>query len=227
METLNSDLGVLVVADLAKTAWVRSPGGAVVRQMLEGEAPESGRSTSIVRLFPGASFPEHPHPGGEEFTVLEGTLSDEHGDYGAGTYIRNPVGSPQAPFSRTGCRLFAKLGQVVPEGSRLVLPSEALAWRFIGGGMSVATLYVDERERVDWLRAERTLRVAMSDAELLVLDGALRFEARELSAMTWMRIPYASSVELEIVEGTRLWRKRGHLGRPGWPHPESIGLSRR
>jgi anti-sigma factor ChrR (cupin superfamily) len=43
--------------------------------------------------------------------VLEGTFSDEQGDYPAGSYVRNPVGSRHAPFSREGCTIFVKLHQ--------------------------------------------------------------------------------------------------------------------
>ncbi len=30
------------------------------------------------------------HPGGAEMLVLEGVLADEHGGYGAGTWLRLP-----------------------------------------------------------------------------------------------------------------------------------------
>ena len=43
------------------------------------------------------------HDGGEDIFALDGVFSDEHGDYPAGTYLRNPPGSSHAPFSRDGC----------------------------------------------------------------------------------------------------------------------------
>jgi anti-sigma factor ChrR (cupin superfamily) len=52
--------------------------------------------------------------GGEEFLVLEGVFSDEHGDDGPGTYVRNPVGSAHAPFSAAGCTILVKLRQMDP-----------------------------------------------------------------------------------------------------------------
>jgi len=36
---------------------------------------------------------------GEEILVLEGTFSDEHGNFGASTYFRNPLGSTRAPIA--------------------------------------------------------------------------------------------------------------------------------
>jgi anti-sigma factor ChrR (cupin superfamily) len=67
-----------------------------------------------VRYAPGSRFERHVHAGGEEILVLEGTFADEHGDYAAGTYLRNPAGSSHAPFSQAGCTLLVKLQQMHP-----------------------------------------------------------------------------------------------------------------
>jgi len=72
----------------------------------------TGVATSIVRYSPGASYPAHSHPGGEEILVLEGTFADEHGRYPAGTYLRNPPGSTHHPYSPDGRVLFVKLGHL-------------------------------------------------------------------------------------------------------------------
>ena len=75
-----------------------SPSGAVLRKRLHLVGPpESGQVTSVVRYQPGATFPEHGHPEGEEILVLDGTFSDEHGDWPAGTYLLNPEGFHHAP----------------------------------------------------------------------------------------------------------------------------------
>ena len=44
---------------------------------------------NISRISSRFSLDEHIHDYGEEPFVLEGTFSDETGDYTAGTYIRN------------------------------------------------------------------------------------------------------------------------------------------
>ena len=51
------------------------------------------------------------HTGGEEFFVLEGVFQDEHGDFPAGSYIRNPPNSKHTPGSELGCTIFVKLWQ--------------------------------------------------------------------------------------------------------------------
>ena len=73
--------------------WKPSPDGSVDRRMLDRDGNEVARATSIVRYPGGSQFPTHLHGGGEEFLVLEGIFSDEHGDYPNGSYVRNPPGS--------------------------------------------------------------------------------------------------------------------------------------
>lgn len=96
---LNNDFTVRVVQHAADAAWTPSPLPGVDRRMLDRVGDEVARATSIVRYAAGSRFTTHGHPGGEEIPVLDGVFSDEHGDYPAGTYLRNPPGSRHAPFS--------------------------------------------------------------------------------------------------------------------------------
>jgi hypothetical protein len=112
MESINGDLTIRATADTSRMAWSASPSRTVWRKRVHLVGPpESGQVTSIVRYEPGATFPSHDHPGGEEILVLEGVFSDEHGDWPAGTYLLNPEGFRHAPGSRDGCLLFVKLRQ--------------------------------------------------------------------------------------------------------------------
>lgn len=43
--------------------------------------------------------------------MLEGVFQDEHGDYPAGIFIRNPPQSSHTPFSDKGCVILVKLWQ--------------------------------------------------------------------------------------------------------------------
>jgi hypothetical protein len=80
--------------------------------MLERDGEESARATSILRFSSGASFITHAHDLSLEVFVLEGIFSDESGDYGPGSYIKNASGSMHAPRSAEGCTLFVKLGHL-------------------------------------------------------------------------------------------------------------------
>ena len=74
-----------------------------------------GRETvKLVRWEPGSRYPLHQHIGGSETLVLEGTFSDEHGDYPKGSWIRMPHLSEHTPFSEKGCLIYSKTGHLTP-----------------------------------------------------------------------------------------------------------------
>src|SRR5271157_1852727 len=108
---LNADFSQRVVVHAARLAWVASPMAGVERRMLDRIGDEVARATSIVRYAPGSNFSPHTHGGGEEFFVLEGVFQDEHGEFPAGSYVRNPPTTRHTPGSVPGCTLFVKLWQ--------------------------------------------------------------------------------------------------------------------
>ena len=79
-----------------------------------------GISTALVRWAPDTQFNQHAHPGGEEIFVLEGLFRDEHGEYPAGSWLRNPRWSRHTPFTGTeGATIYVKVGHL---GAELLLP---------------------------------------------------------------------------------------------------------
>jgi len=66
----------------------------------------------LVRLAAGATSPRHDHPGGEEIFVLDGSFADEFGEYGAGSWLRQPAGSGHSVRTETGCALYVKTGHL-------------------------------------------------------------------------------------------------------------------
>ena len=109
---LNQNYHEKVVLQSDELSSVLSPCSGVIRTLLErNEDSEYAVCTTIVDFKPNSSFDEHVHDSGDELFVLEGTFSDENGDYPAGTYLRNPDGSKHTPFSNEGCKLLVKLRQ--------------------------------------------------------------------------------------------------------------------
>jgi len=76
-----------------------------------------GENVALVRWEPGTEFHPHMHMGGEEIFVLEGTFSDEFGDYPAGTWIRSPHASQHRPFSNDGCLIYVKVGHLLQKAA--------------------------------------------------------------------------------------------------------------
>jgi len=111
---LNHDLAQSASIDTGKASWLPSPAKGVARLLLEREGGEKTiRATSIVAYAANSQFAAHAHPKGEEFFVLAGTFSDQHGDYPADTYVRNPPGSSHQPFSREGGLIQANRHDIV------------------------------------------------------------------------------------------------------------------
>lgn len=213
---LNMDLLERVVATTSNHPWLESRSPKVKRKPLEREAMESGRTTSIVRFEPDSYFPEHSHPLGEEILVLDGVFSDEHGDYPAGTYLRNPPNSKHTPFSKHGCTLFVKLDQFDSEDAEIVRVQTAEAEFHAGmGNLQVLGLHTFEGQHtalVKWPAGEVFQRhTHVGGEEIYVIEGCFEDEHGTYPAGTWLRNPHMSVHYPFVKEDTLILVKVGHL----------------
>ncbi|WP_232821298.1 cupin domain-containing protein [Oceanimonas marisflavi] len=196
--------------------WQPSPVAGVWRYPLEREAAESGHVTSLVRFQPGAVFPEHEHPLGEEFWVLEGTFSDENGDYEAGSYVRHPPGSRHQAFSREGCVIFVKLNQFEQsdDAFRVVREEQGL-WLTGEHGFRRLSLHRHGGVNTSLLEFANGGRFPAccyrAGLEILVLEGELHKDSERFGPLSWLRLPPMSLPELTAKGHTRLWVRTGHL----------------
>lgn len=212
---LNADFTARVVVHAQDLDWVASPMPGVDRRMLDRIGDEVARATTIVRYAPGSAFSEHTHTGGEEFIVLEGVFQDEHGDYPAGTYVRNPPGSSHIPGSDDGCTIFVKLWQF--EASDRVQFHKNMAEDLSEptNGVATAQLHRDTRETVRFHSLDPNAQLEINDAggiELLVLEGELSEHQDQLVTGSWMRLPDGQKMIAQAgTQGAKLWVKTGHL----------------
>ncbi len=215
---INSDFSKRVLVHSDEIPWKASPMQGVERRMLDRIGDEVARATTIVRYAPGSHFSPHVHTGGEEFIVLEGVFSDEHGDFPAGSYIRNPPSSSHSPGSKPGCIIFVKLWQFSPS-DRTAVKIDINKMHLISDakrpGVSVMPLFQDEHETVqveDW-EAETEIEMETPDgAELLVLSGTLKETGDAMRQHSWLRIPTGGKISAKAgPNGARLWIKSRHL----------------
>ncbi len=217
---LNADFTRRAVVDTAATAWQASPSASVWRKRLDLSGPvEAGRVTSIVRYAANSEFPAHEHPDGEEILVLEGTFSDQHGDYPAGTYLLNPEGFAHAPFSREGCVLLVKLRQYPGRDRRqITIDTNTAPWRAgTVPGVSLLPLYSHD----DYPESIRLVRFAPGSLfpdhvhaggeEIFVLDGTLADADGRYQTGCWARFPPGSHHAPFSEQGCTLYVKNGHL----------------
>ena len=233
-ETLNADFGKRVTIDSKASPWLPSPQAGVERRLLDRIGGEVARATSIVRYAPGSRFPSHTHGAGEEFLVLAGTFSDEHGDYPSGTYVRNPPGSSHAPFTREGCTIFVKLRQMRPEGEpHVVVDANLMPWgQPLGGGAREKLLHDagPDGERVSLMHLPAgATALTPPDAggeEVLVLEGLMSVDGVDYQSGTWTRIPPGETRRWVAVEDAVCWTKRGHLRDAPTGSPPTSSASR-
>lgn len=212
---LNADFTARVVIHSDRMAWTASPMPGVDRRMLDRIGDEVARATTIVRYAPGSRFSAHTHTGGEEFIVLEGVFQDEHGDYPAGTYVRNPPTSSHTPGAAQGCVIFVKLWQFDPEDRTQFCKTMTQAVGAPRGGVATALLHRDAREVVTYHQLAAGARLRCDDVggiEVLVLEGDVTEGGETLGKGAWVRLPDGCVLDAVAGErGAQLWIKSGHL----------------
>jgi hypothetical protein len=213
---LNADFSQRAAVHAARLAWVPSPMAGVERRMLDRVGDEVARATSIVRYAPGSHFSPHTHGGGEEFLVLDGVFQDEHGDFPAGSYIRNPPTSSHTPGSAPGCTIFVKLWQFDPDDRAHVrTDTSGMAFAAERPGVEAMLLFQDGRETVRlerWAPDTEVEFAVPGGIELLVLEGGFGEGGERFEPQSWLRLPPGATLRARAGgTGCRLWVKSGHL----------------
>ena len=215
---LNADFTQRAVVHGQQTEWRSSPIKGVDRRMMERIGDEVARATTIVRYAPQSQFSAHVHTGGEEFLVLEGVFQDEHGDFPAGSYIRNPPQSSHTPGSEDGCVIFVKLWQF-EQSDRNEVKTDIASISSIGvtdrQGVTVKPLHKDDREVVRVEYWEPGIEVSYQPEggiELLVIEGSFVESGEDFLRQSWLRLPVGAPLKaLSGSKGATIWVKEGHL----------------
>lgn len=215
---LNADFSKTAVSPAKDQVWIGSPVHGVDRIMLDRIGEEVARATSIVRYAADSQFSRHEHAKGEEFLVLDGIFSDEHGNYQAGTYVRNPPGSGHSPFSKDGCRILVKLRQFDQADLTPVVidTSDERHWQF---DQSTRTAHLKLHqygpEQVQMVRilegSTYAKDVGPGGLEVFVVSGSIECSGESFATDSWLRFPAGTDLQLLAVEPTTLWVKSGHL----------------
>jgi quercetin dioxygenase-like cupin family protein len=214
---INDDFSRPVIIPAGRQEWVPSPAAGVDRRMLFRIGGEVARATSIVRYASGSVFPRHTHEGGEEILVLDGVFQDEHGDYPAGSYFRNPPGTSHNPASRDGCTIFVRLWQFRKGDDVQVVrrPGEGRGVKPRPGAKTTTVLFDDGQEEVrleDWSGGEHLTVKNTRGLEILVVAGELSLGSERLEGQSWGRLPAGIDLQADVLPGgARIWIKDAPL----------------
>jgi len=219
---LNADLSQRASLNINELNWECSPSNGVDRVRLErdDDHPPVERVTTIVRFAPHSSFSGHVHGGGEEFLVLDGVFSDQHANYPAGYYVRNPKGTGHAPHSDEGCTILVKLWQMHPDDKQqlAINTHDQTLWKKIENNGESLTLFDMDYETVCMLRwPENSLFSNLNfsgGAEYFVIEGRFSDEQGEYRTGSWLRLPAGAKQNITVNENTLVLRKTNHLLNP-------------
>lgn len=215
---INADFSQRSLLHTPQLEWQDSPMKGVRRRVLDRVGNEVARATTVVSYAPESHFSAHVHTGGEEFIVLEGVFQDEHGDFPAGYYVRNPPQSSHTPRSDEGCIIFVKLWQfdlqdrqpvAIDMNKALLHDDESRP------GVQISPLFEDERETVrleQWQAGTQVTIDTSGGAELLVLQGDFSDGGDQVETLSWLRLPMGAEFQATAgSHGARVWIKTGHL----------------
>ena len=216
---LNADFDQQVVIRPDDYHWQPSPMPGVERMMLDRIGDEVARATSLVRYAPNSTFSAHQHDGGEEILVLEGIFSDEHGDYPAGTYLRNPIGTGHTPsIGPEGATILVKLHQFdVEDKQQICIDTNSSTWRpGLVDGLSVMPLHQHKHEHVALVRWAPNTQFNphrhWGGEEIYVIQGTFHDEHGSYPAGSWLRSPHLSlHTPFTREDGALIYVKTGHL----------------
>ena len=217
----------LIYSDLSRSAvvrpddyrWQPSPVPGVDRMMLDRVGGEVARATTVVRYAPNSEFLAHSHGGGEEFFVLDGVFADEQGEYPAGSYVRNPIGTSHTPtIGAEGATILVKLNQFdARDTEQKHINTHAAQWhQGLVEGLTVMALHAFEGEHVALVKwAPNTLFQThrhWGGEEIFVLSGVFHDEHGQYPAGSWLRSPHLSQhTPFTRDEGALIYVKVGHL----------------
>jgi len=215
---INADFTKRAAVHASTEPWVPSPMAGVDRRMLDRIGDEVARATSIVRYAPESSFSAHTHTGGEEFFVLDGVFQDEHGDFPAGSYIRNPPTTSHTPGSESGCTIFVKLWQFdMADRNQVRVDTTARSYQSGANrpGVETMPLFRDAHEDVGMERWAPGAMIALDlekGGEFLVISGSFVEENETFAQQSWLRLPPGARLDAVAGEkGCTVWAKTGHL----------------
>ncbi|MGB6909502.1 MAG: cupin domain-containing protein [Methyloceanibacter sp.] len=223
---LNADFSQRAAVHAASLLWTASPMAGVDRRMLDRIGDEVARATSIVRYAPGSSFASHVHTGGEEFFVLDGVFQDEHGDFPAGCYIRNPPQSKHTPGSAPGCTIFVKLWQFdLDDRTQVRIDTSKMPYVQLRdrANVEMMPLFRDAHEDVRlerWAPGAAIFLPVPGGAEFLLLAGTFEEAGEQFVPQSWLRLPAGATLNAVAgAEGCVVWAKSGHLSQPSASPP--------
>jgi len=214
----NADYAQRAVERMQDLTWLDSNSPGVSVKFIEASAKDRPRLTMLIRFAPGSRYDLGQYHGGEEFLVLEGSLSDSLGLYRPGFYVRNPTETAHQLYSKDGCLLFLKLGEFgeTDHAQRIINTNEEEDW--LPGpvaGTRVLPLHMHDTRSVLMIRWDCSAQfkpgLDPQGEEIFVVRGALEDKQGYYPQGCWIRNPIPSWQSWTGTADTLAYYKNGHF----------------
>ena len=212
----STDLRQRVVIHTQQEEWFKGENGGIWTLPLADEDDRVGQRSGLVRCDPGARPTSLDLMGGAELLVLDGTISDESNDYGAGTYVRNSETLARSSHSEHGCTLFVREHRSKPgEVAAATIDTNTAQWLDGYGNLKVMPLQsygAESTALVHWPAGEHFRpHTHNGGEEILVINGEFIDEHGRYPPRTWIRSPHMSRHDPYVEVDTTILVKVGHL----------------
>ena len=89
------------LVEISSLEWRPAPFPGIQTKILYSD-PDTGLSTILFKMEPGAVVPDHIHTAIEQTYMLEGSLEDSQGACTAGNYVWRPGGNRHVAYAPNG-----------------------------------------------------------------------------------------------------------------------------
>ncbi len=182
---------------------------------LEAENKNLGSYTAIVTYESKSQFFIGNSEHGEEFFLLDGSMTIADAEYQRGTYFRRAGKKSISVFTREGCKFFIKKNYYTSSTfENITLNTSNEEWLPGQGGLKVMPLASGPSGStlVKWPANEKFVtHKHFGGEEILVLDGTFIDEHGSYPKWTWVRSPHMSEHHPFVREDCVIFVKVGHL----------------
>lgn len=168
------------------------------------------RKTSILELNHYSQLSKVMKNQSVEIFVLEGTYSNEFGDFEKGTYLNLPLENQAKVFCKNNCKIFKK-SNYQGSNENIIVNTNKENWLQGHGNLTVIPLF-DNTALVKWPKDEMFIEHKhWGGEEIYVLKGNFMDEHGSFEKGTWIRNHHLSSHHPYVREETIIFVKTGHL----------------
>ena len=204
---MNSDYEQKALIDTNTIQWQETQVKNVFKKIL---AIKDKEETSLIKLNEGSVLNQEQKINSVEIFVLEGTYSNEYGEYSQGTYLRLPEENEALVKSDKDCVIFRKTN-FFTDKQKIIIDTNNTLWLQGQGNLEVMPLY-EQTALVKWPKGERFIpHKHWGGEEIIVLKGVFMDEYGEYPKGSWIRSPHLSEHFPYVNEETIIFVKTGHM----------------